>query len=62
MNSKLRKLNTTIVNVLEEIEIDLGTRANIDKSAYLELSELIVSIDQLITLLLSDIDNRRALN
>jgi hypothetical protein len=62
MNSKLRELNTTIAHILKEIEIDLRAQANIDISAYLELSELIVSIDQLTTLLLSDIDNKRAIN
>jgi hypothetical protein len=62
MNNNLRKLNNLTSNIIDELEVDMKTSEGQDAKAYLELSELIVKVDKIITLMISDIDENRVMN
>jgi hypothetical protein len=62
MNTNLRKINHQIDNILKELEVDMQTTASPDIKAYLELNELVIRIDKITLLMLSDIGKKRVLN
>jgi hypothetical protein len=62
MNTNLRKLNLQFEQLIQTLEIDMQSSATLDLKAYLELSQLIVRIDKITLLMLSDITNERVLN
>jgi hypothetical protein len=62
MNNNLRKLNSLTSNIIDELEVDMKTTASQDANAYYELSKLIVRIDRVMSLMLSDIDENRIMN
>jgi hypothetical protein len=62
MNNNLRKLNNLTSNILDELEVDMKTNASQDAKAYYELSKLIVRIDRVMSLMLSDIEENRIMN
>jgi hypothetical protein len=62
MNNNLRKLNNLTSNIIDELEVDMKTSASQDAKAYYELSKLIVRIDRVMSLMLSDIDENRIMN
>jgi hypothetical protein len=62
MNNNLRKLNSLTSNIIDELEVDMKTTASQDAQAYYELSKLIVRIDRVMSLMLSDIDEKRIMN
>jgi hypothetical protein len=62
MNNNLRKLNSLTSNIIDELEVDMKTSAGQDAEAYYELSKLIVRIDRVMSLMLSDIDENRIMN
>jgi len=62
MNNNLRKLNSLTSNIIDELEVDMKITASQDAKAYYELSKLIVRIDRVMSLMLSDIDENRIMN
>jgi hypothetical protein len=62
MNTIMRRLNKSLADILDELECNMRTNGNLDIKAYLELNELIVKIDKITILMLSDIDENRVLN
>jgi hypothetical protein len=62
MNNNLRTLNSLTSNIIDELEVDMKTSAGQDAEAYYELSKLIVRIDRVMSLMLSDIDENRIMN
>jgi hypothetical protein len=62
MNNNLRKLNNLTSNIIDELEVDMKTNASQDAKAYYELSKLIVRIDRVMSLMLSDIEENRIMN
>jgi hypothetical protein len=62
MNNNLRKLNSLTSNIIDELEVDMKITASKDAKAYYELSKLIVRIDRVMSLMLSDIDENRIVN
>ena len=62
MNQRLRKLNEVTASILEELERDISSNASPDIGSYVELNELIMRMDNITSLMLSDINEKRALN
>jgi hypothetical protein len=62
MNTHLRKLNLQFEQLIQTLEIDMQSSATLDLKAYLELSQLIIRVDKITLLMLSDIANERVLN
>jgi hypothetical protein len=62
MNNNLRKLNSLTSNIIDELEVDMKTAAGQDAEGYYELSKLIVRVDRILALMLSDIDAHRVMN
>jgi hypothetical protein len=62
MNKLLRELNLVTGNILQELERDIGSNASPDIDSYLELNKLIMRMDNITSLMLSDINKKRALN
>lgn len=62
MNKRLRALNDVAANILKELERDISSSASPDIGSYLELNELIMRMDNITSLMLSDINEKRVLN
>lgn len=62
MNERLRKLNEVTASILQELERDISSSASPDIGSYLELNELIMRMDNITSLMLSDITEKRVLN
>jgi hypothetical protein len=62
MNQRLRKLNEVTASILQELERDISSSASPDIGSYLELNELIMRMDNITSLMLSDINEKRVLN
>ena len=62
MNKRLRELNDIAANILKELERDISSSGSPDIVSYLELNELIMRMDNITSLMLSDINEKRVLN
>lgn len=62
MNKRLKKLNKVTANILQELEYDISSNAIPDIETYIELNDLIMRIDNITSLMLSDINEKRVLN
>lgn len=62
MNKRLRELNDVTGSILQELERDISSSASPDVEAYLELNKLIMRMDNITSLMLSDINEKRVLN
>jgi hypothetical protein len=62
MNKRLRKLNDVTGSILQELERDMSSSASPDVESYLELNKLIMRMDNITSLMLSDINEKRVLN
>jgi hypothetical protein len=62
MNKRLRELNDVTGSILQELERDMSSSASPDVESYLELNKLIMRMDNITSLMLSDINEKRVLN
>lgn len=62
MNKRLRELNDVTGSILKELERDISSSASPDVESYLELNKLIMRMDNITSLMLSDINEKRVLN
>jgi hypothetical protein len=62
VNKLLRELNNVMANILQELELEIRSSASPDIHSYLELNKLIMKIDNITSLMLSDINEQRVLN
>ena len=62
MTNNLMLLNKSALKILDEIKKDLTTGIDIDDLAYYELSQVLVHVDQIASIMLSEIENERVLN
>jgi hypothetical protein len=62
MNKRLRELNDVTGSILQELERDIGSSVSPDVESYLELNKLIMRMDNITSLMLSDINEKRFLN
>jgi hypothetical protein len=62
MNKRLRKLNEVTASIIYELELDISVRGNPDICAYLELNKLMMRVDNIISLMLFDTDDKQRLN
>jgi hypothetical protein len=62
MNKRLRELNDVTGSILQELERDISSSASPDVESYLELNTLIMRMDNITSLMLSDINEKRVLN
>jgi hypothetical protein len=62
MNKRLRRLNQVTGCILQELELDISSSAIPDVESYLELNKLIMRMDNITSLMLSDINEKRVLN
>jgi hypothetical protein len=62
MNKRLRELNDVTGSILQDLERDISSSASHDVKSYLELNKLIMRMDNITSLMLSDINEKRVLN
>ena len=62
MSNKLANLNQLLAKVIEELNIEMTTPVARDAETYLQLSDLIIKMDNITNLMLSDIPKNNLLN